>query len=509
MPQELADHLARIATLSDGELARMAGVPAEELRRAHAEMFALEGERDVRFNVDQRVIVLLDREPSASSWADLAVELGPRLKAVYVVRDGVADPVRDGRLERRPPGPFAAFLRSRWGTAAVVGLVAAVVAVALTGGFRREETPLPIIDGWVSTVALGVPGDATHTQWTGQRRIVRTSDDRLLVLYASAGRLHVVSDDANGGRTWQPPVAVPGIRTTAFSAAVDAQDRLMLAYTDDRQLRFTTLTRQGTGWQAGAAIVLDPHSVSRVVDVAWDAAAGVAHVVWAAGDENGERPQWAAVAVEPEPRLIETLALAPAGEGSVLVSDVVTPDSEVLAAYRRADRDGFFSRSARAGGTGTFAWGAEERLPTEDVFGAESLVVDDRGTVHLALRDDRQPSILYFRRPAGASWQPGEVAVTARSIEEVDFPTLSVDDRSDLVYVFFQNANVEPSPQIRVLVRDPVAGWRGSYGIVNPASVPDGANFPVSAGTATGSASVLWTRKGPVPQIQIARFVAP
>jgi hypothetical protein len=510
LPQELADHLARIATLPDAELARMAGMSPEGLNRLHAEMFAREGDTEPRFNDDQRVIVLLGAEPSRASWAGFASELGSRLAGVYVVRDGVLDPLGGGRAALRPSSSLAAFLRSRWGTATIAAVVAATLAVAFTGGFRAAESQLPVIEGFVSTIALGVPGDATHTQWVGQHHIVRTSDDRLHVLYASAGRLHIVTDHANGGRSWEQPVAVPEIRTTAFSATVDTRDRLLLAYTDDRQLRFTTLMKQDAGWVPGEALILDTDSVSRVVDVAWDPASAVAHVVWAAGEGAGERPQWAAVAVEGQPHVIESRSLAPAGgTAGVLISVVVAPDSEVLAAYRRADQGGFYSRTARPRGSTTFVWGPEEALPTDASFGAESLVVDEEGTVHLALRNDVDPSILYFRRPPGEPWGAGEVAVAAPSSVEVDFPALSVDERSDLVFLFFQNAAVEPSPQIRVLVRDPAVGWLGSFAIINPAAVPDGANFPIAAGTVTGSASVLWTRKGPVPDIQIARFVAP
>ncbi|MGZ8570650.1 MAG: hypothetical protein ACXWW5_00310, partial [Actinomycetota bacterium] len=377
LPQELADHLTRIAMLPSEELARTAGVSAQDLRRLHAEAFALEGGDEPRFNADQRVIIVLDHVPSPALWNGFAVELGSRLEGVFLVRDGVADRVRGGGSERRAAGPLGAFFRSRWGTAAVAAVTAAGLAIALTGGFGSEEPQLPVIEGFVSTVATGVPGDATHTQWVGQHHIVQTSDDRLHLLYASAGRLHVVTDRANGGRTWEQPIAVPEVRTTAFSAAVDARDRLLLAYSDDRQLRFTTLTKEEAGWVSGEVLILDTDSVSRVVDVAWDPTSAVAHVVWAAAEETGERPRWAAVAVGGRPRVIESRSLAPAGRSAtVLVSVVVTPDSEVLAAYRRADRGGFYSRTARPGGSATFVWGPEEALPTDANFGAESLVVD-------------------------------------------------------------------------------------------------------------------------------------
>jgi hypothetical protein len=116
---------------------------------------------------------------------------------------------------------------------------------------------------------------------------------------------------------------------------------------------------------------------------------------------------------------------------------------------------------------------------------------------------------VYFTKTPAEGWSEEEVAVEAAGIEEVDFPTLSLDERSGLVHLFFQNSLVRPSPQIRVLVRDPFEGWEGSYQVINPAAVPDGAAYPVAAGTVTGSASVLWTREGPIPEIQIARFIAP
>lgn len=505
-PEELADELTRIATLSEDELARAAGTSPEGLRRLHAEHFRLEGAADPRLNADQRLVLLVDREPSEAWWESAEAELGFRLERVYVLGDGVADPLRHGQPARGSHG------WPRWGAAALSALGAAAVAVAVTAAFvGKTETQLPVIEGFVSTVTAGVPGDATHTQWTGQHHVVQTSDDRLHVLYASAGRLHVVTDHGNGGRTWEESIAVPEIRTTGYSAAADGRDRLLLAYTDDQELRFTTLTRESTGWEPGEALVLDESSSSRVVDIAWDGANEVAHVVWAAAGGSGERPQWAAVAPGPRPRLVQSRELAPAGEtGSVLVSVVTMPASGVLAAYRRADGGGFVSRTVRPGGASTeFVWGPEEAVPADSNFGSVSLVADRRGVVHLALRDDVDPALLYFRKPAGKAWGRGEVAVAASSVEEADFPVLSVDERSGLVYLFFQNADLDPSPQIRVLVRDPAAGWQGSYQVINPEAVEDGANFPVAAGTVAGSASVLWTRKGPIPQIQIARFLAP
>jgi hypothetical protein len=247
------------------------------------------------------------------------------------------------------------------------------------------------------------------------------------------------------------------------------------------------------------------------VDVAWDPVRAVAHVVWAAGAGAGERPTWAAVAPGDRAEVVARGDLAPPGRrGSVLVSIAPTPDGGALAAYRRADRSGFFSR-ALVGPPRAPRWQPELRVPADSNFGSVSLVIDGDGTAHLALRDDVDPALAYFRKPAGRSWGPGEVAVEAdgTSVEEVDFPTLSVDESSNLVYLFFQNAALDPSPQIRVLVRDPSDGWQGSYQVIHPDAVEDGANFPVAAGTVTGSAAVLWTRKGPIPTVQIARFIAP
>jgi hypothetical protein len=509
LPEALADHLARIATLSEVELARMADSGPTDLRKRHTERFSLDGAAPP-LNADQRVLLLVGREPSDDWWASAEAELGSRLDGVYLVSDEAPERLRSARGDRAPRGPLAAWLGSRWATAAAAALVAALVAVALTGGFDgEEEAQLPVVEGFVSTVTAGVPGDATHTQWTGQHHVVKTSDDRLHVLYASAGRLHVVSDHANGGRTWNESVAIPSIRTTGYSAAADAEDRLLLAYTDDEALRFTTLTRSGTGWEPGETLVLDPASSSRVVDIAWDPAAEVAHVVWAAADGAGERPHWAAVEPGAAPRVVQSEPLAPAGEGgTVLVSIVPLPDSGVLAAYRSAGRSGFFSRTARTSG-GELEWGPEETVASDTNFGAVSLVADRRGVAHLALRDDVRPSLLYFRRPAGEGWQEAEVAVAAPASEEVDFPALSVDESSGLVHLFFQNAVLDPSPQIRVLVRDPAAGWEGSFQLINPDALPEGANFPISTGTVTGSASVIWTKKGPIPELQIVRFLAP
>ncbi|MBA3552530.1 MAG: hypothetical protein H0W27_06640 [Actinobacteria bacterium] len=508
-PDDLGDALTRMGALTEADLARLANILPEALRGMHSQRFgSANGAPPINF--DQRVVLVLGEEPSQEWWRRLEVELGSRLDGVFVVRDGAAYRLRVLANASRPRGRAAALLGSKWGTAAAVGVAAALLAVALTGGFDRESRErLPIVEGFVSTVATGVPGDATHTQWTGQRHIVQTSDDRLHVLYASAGRLHVVSDHGNGGRTWDEQVAVPEIRSTGYAAAVDGEDRIVVAWTDDETLRLTTLTEGTSGWTVGEVLVLDEQAPSRVVDIAWDESSDVGHVVWAAGQEGGEHPRWAAVATTPALRVLQSADLAPrAPSGSVLITVAVAPGSEVVAAYRRGDRGGFFSRSAAVGG-GPFTWAPEQMVSGQSTFGAVSLVADRRGDFHLALRDDLQPSLLYFRKSPGQGWDSGEVAVAAPTPAEVDFPVLSLDERSGLVFVFFQNAAVDPSPQIRVLVRDPVAGWQGSYQVVNPEGIPQGANFPIAAGTVTGSASVLWTRLGPIPQIEIARFLAP
>ena len=113
-----------------------------------------------------------------------------------------------------------------------------------------------------------------------------------------------------------------------------------------------------------------------------------------------------------------------------------------------------------------------------------SAVIDSRRTAHLILRDSSSFELAYYTRTLRGGWSSGETAVDANSIEEIDFPVLTVDQTSRLVYVFLQTTDAVP--QIRVAIRDPASGWEGPYSVTSSASFPDGAGYPTSIEQADG-----------------------
>ena len=154
-----------------------------------------------------------------------------------------------------------------------------------------------------------------------------------------------------------------------------------------------------------------------------------------------------------------------------------------------------------------YTWSPDENVPTEEVIGAASVVIDSRRTAHLILRDSSSFELAYYTRTLRGGWSSGETAVDANSIEEIDFPVLTVDQTSRLVYVFLQTT--DNVPQIRVAIRDPASGWEGPYSVTSSASFPDGAGYPTSIEEANGLPIVLWTRGGGSSTIQAARVAAP
>jgi hypothetical protein len=175
--------------------------------------------------------------------------------------------------------------------------------------------------------------------------------------------------------------------------------------------------------------------------------------------------------------------------------------------YRRGDAPtGWYGQSGTIEADGRVTWGPEERLATDAGFGAASLAVDQRGAAHLILRDSTSYALLYFKRAGRGEWSSPQVALDAESIEEIDFPTLSVDASSKLVYLFFQTNSFNPENEIGLVVRDPVSGWETPYRI---AAVAGGAHFPTTMASNSGQPIVLWTTGGATPSIQAARVIAP
>jgi hypothetical protein len=99
--------------------------------------------------------------------------------------------------------------------------------------------------------------------------------------------------------------------------------------------------------------------------------------------------------------------------------------------------------------------------------------------------------------------------VDAASTPEIDFPSISLDTSSKLIYVFFQSNQTSVGTEVRVAVHDPATGWEEPVSIADPTDIPNGAQFPTSIATISGQPIVLWTKGGTAPAIQAARITAP
>jgi hypothetical protein len=509
--EQIADELDKLGQLSLEELGKLQTGPRGSLEELHRERFGTDSGTTAELNKSQKAIVITDRPPRLEVWESLLIELGRRLGGVFIVDENGLSPLQPPRqLRRKRASPGV------WPTANWIGLAAVLLGVglALLGFIRLTAAPAEpseqSVESPIRDVAVGTSADATHAQWIGQRRLVRTSNGRLIVFFSSAHGVNLVTDQSNSGRSWRSPIHIADIPATSFSVDIDDRDRVHLAFSDGEAISYARLEETREGWINTGVLELDEGS-SPVVDVTWDQQSGLANVVWAREEDSGEVPQWAAIATGGRrPSIAQTKALSPrGGETPVLANIAGGPGSPLLATYRRGDRPtGWFSSAAEWDeDANSYKWHPEERVPTDERIGAASVLIDSRGTAHLILRDSTTFELAYYTRTQRGGWSSGETAVDADRIEEIDFPILTVDQTSRLVYVFLQTT--DNVPQIRVAIRDPASGWEGPHSVTSPSSFPDGAGYPTSIEHASGVPIVLWTKGGSTSTIQAARVAAP
>lgn len=506
---DVADQVDRIGQMSENDLGQLQTHPEDgDPRARHAEAFPAAGSPPL--NRSQRVKLLVGTRPSEEAWKAALVEIGRELHSVHLATPSGLEEIELPAELRGRTGPAAGWSPWQWAGLAGMLLGIALASVAL---WRALDRPAPVIQtvqvrSVVQDVAVDVPGDATNANWIGQSRIFKSSLGRLLAVTPGPGGVQVVSDHRNHGRNWRSPLTVPGLSADALSAAIDGADRLHLATVDGTQIRYTLLEGTETGWRVAADLPVSDAGNS-VIDIAWDEDDRRAHLVWAEVSGNSEEPRWASISVTGgEATIAQEQALADAGTDIPVLANVAASAGRVTATYRRGDStSGWYSRTA-TGSEGTYTWGPEERLPTDSPIGAASLV-RSRRAAHLILRDNAENSLVYLRRRDRSGWFSPQTVLEATRIEEIDFPVLSVDASSGLLYAFFQSDALQPSPQVQMAVRDPLAGWEGPYQTADPQSVPDGASYPVTLGVTVGEPLVLWTRGGDVPAIQAALVSAP
>ncbi|MDP9234884.1 MAG: hypothetical protein M3P01_10095 [Actinomycetota bacterium] len=508
-PVQIADELDRLAQMSGSDL-RGAETPpgsSTSIEDRFAEVF---GASPSKLNRRQAAILMVGSEPPPQAWKTLTAQLGPRLRGVYLMDGNEAIALALPQAEPRPattPTPVSTRLAAG---AVALGLVLALVAIVRIVHPAATAPSVSVLAPSVRTVATGVPGGATHTQWIGQQHIVHTTEGKLLMLFEGHSGLNIVSDGANGGATWGTPVTVTSIHPQSFAAAMDGNGRLHMAFSDGHGVAYAVLSPAGAGWRVSQLLRLDSRSRTPLVDLAWDEPRHTADVVWAKDTANGQQPFWAAVRTTGGTAgVIGTRAIAPSGKAvPVLVNEAVDPvTGSLMVTYRDGTSEaGWRSRTATPLPAGGWRWNRIERLPTHAFIGAAALAIDQGGMAHLVLRDSTDYRLLYFTRPRRSTWSKGEIAVQAHATSQVDFPALALDDSSKLVYLFFESDQFETSPEIRVAVRDPDSGWQQSTSV---AALPQGNYFPTSLRNANGQALAVWTRGGSVPSVESARVSAP
>lgn len=506
----IADELDRIAQV--GAAGIWGPDQAADLDEAHAAFFGAERASGSRLASDQRAVVVVRAVPDTDAWEELLVEVGGHLAGVYHL-EGDGFRLLEIPDELLAPRPRLRAGRGALGVLALAVAFAAGLLVGRGGGGQAGGPGGPA----VRDVVTGVQGAPTHNWWIGQDRLVQASDGTMLAVYGTPDGLQIVADHTDRGRAWQPPAVVPSIRATSASVALDAADRLHVAFSDGERVGYATVQGAGGRWTSSTIVELDAGNTTPYVDIAYDGSSGTAHVVWVAEGPGGQAPQWAAVGpVEGVPRVLRSAPLAePAAEIPVLVNVAAGPDSAVVATYRRGDSPaGWYLRELRDGppaarGAGQpAAWGPQEAVLPDASIGAADVAVDRSGVTHLVLRDSTGFALVYLTRSVEGEWSGAETAVDAESIEEIDFPSLTLDRTSRLVHLFFQTDRDGPAGGIRFAVRDPALGWGAPSPVAAPAAVPDGASLPTSASQTSGAPVVLWTSGADPPALQAAA-VAP
>lgn len=519
----LAEEMDILRHSSPSELQRRVGAPAEEgwIETRHA---SWTGAPPQRINDLQRLIAIVPQAPSVASWRVLREELGAQLEDLYIYRGGGLHLIPPLPLEPETLSPRRTRDRSitnlhggrspmTWLGILALVLGAGLILLGVAAALFNEDAAEPqqtFIQAPIRTVVSGVEATATFTNWSGQQRIVRVGDNRLLVLFMGSRGLEIVADERNQGRTWRSAERVPGISADSFSVAADDKGRLHLALSDEGVLQYVRLERSSTGWVPGKILDLSD-AATEVVNIVWDAPSETPHILWAEDSSSGERPYWAAVSPsDGAPTVTEERPFAPAGgEASVLAALGSLGDGRLIATYRNANDAAWYSRIGAPDKAGEFSWEPEEALPMEGFAGAVSLAIGEDKVAHLVLRDDTNTRITYFRRQDPGGWSGGEIAVDATSSAEIDLPTLAADTTSRLVYVFFMNSAEEgATPQ--VAIRDPATRWEGPDAIAGRGEIGRrGAAHPTTMGRSEGQPIVIWTTQGARPEIQSARISAP
>jgi hypothetical protein len=505
---QIADELDRLAQMSGPDLHLSVAHPSPDssIRDRFTDLFGAPPD----LNRKQSVILVLGSEPDATTWRALSSELGGRVRGVYR-RDavGLTALAAPDTAVAEPIAPWSLGTSLAAG-AIVLGVGLALLAVAHLFDPSTPTAPTGVVVPAIKTVATGVPGGATHTQWIGQQHLVHTSGGRLLALFAVPGGLQIVTDGGDQGATWGPPASVTAVQPDSFAAAIDSRDRLHLAFRDADGVAYAVLQESQGEWSASDIVRLDAGAKTPLVDVAWDESRQVAHIVWAKDVGAGQEPYWAALgSSDGKPKVIDSGPVAPEGDAvPVLVDEAADAGSgKLLVTYRKGTSpSGWWSRIAVPSGKGAWRWDRPERLPTDASIGAAALAFDRGGTAHLVLRDSTDYRLLYLSRSEKSGWSKPEVAVQAHATSQVDFPALVLDNSSKLIYVFFESDQFETAPEILVAVRDPNSGWQEPTSV---AALPEGDYFPTALRNASGQAIALWTRGSATASLEAVRVTAP
>jgi len=118
----------------------------------------------------------------------------------------------------------------------------------------------------VDPTVVGTSSNAAATAYSNNRKMLQTSDGRLVLFYQRGADI-VYRSSSDGGAVWGPDAVASTSNSTQFGVTIDEDNHIYLSYLDDSagsSIRFRKLTYEGSGiWSGGNQLAVESEGTTR------------------------------------------------------------------------------------------------------------------------------------------------------------------------------------------------------------------------------------------------------